>query len=100
MTRVLNKLSASKVATAKGPASLSDGGHLTLLAGPNQSKRWIFRFSRNGKEREISLGTFPAVSLADARRKQDQLNAALAEDEPLTGPRRGTVKPFEPLQNK
>jgi len=34
-------------------------------------KGWIFRYALAGKRRDMGLGSFPAVSLADARRKAD-----------------------------
>jgi hypothetical protein len=42
MARMLNRLSASKVATAKGPHTYSDGGHLYLSVDVNNNRRWIF----------------------------------------------------------
>jgi integrase len=40
---------------------------LVLRIGPGTSKRWLFRFKLKGKASRISLGSFPAVSLAQAR---------------------------------
>ncbi|HZZ59712.1 MAG TPA: integrase arm-type DNA-binding domain-containing protein [Roseiarcus sp.] len=94
MARTLNRLTAGKVATARGPAVLRDGGHLVLRIDKNQNKRWTFVYANNGREREISLGTYPALSLADARKKRDQMNAALANGEPLASPRQKDALTF------
>ncbi|GJH22244.1 integrase arm-type DNA-binding domain-containing protein [Caballeronia novacaledonica] len=46
---------------------LSDGGNLFLQVSPSGSKSWIFRYARNGREREAGLGGLDVVSLAMAR---------------------------------
>jgi integrase len=48
---------------------LSDGNGLTLLVYPNRSKYWVYRYRHLGKEKSLSLGVYPEVSLADARLK-------------------------------
>jgi integrase len=63
------KLSAVEVAKAKGPAVLHDGGGLYLRVSPTGSKAWVFRFQLAGKRRDMGLGPFPDISLAEAREK-------------------------------
>lgn len=46
---------------------LSDGGHLHLLVHPNGSKLWRMGYSYHGNRRQISLGKYPVISLAEAR---------------------------------
>jgi integrase len=94
MTRTLNRLTASGCATKKGPRAYADGGHLYLYVDNKQRRRFVFIYARGGRQREISLGPFPALSLADARVKRDQLNAALARGEQLTGPRQQELETF------
>jgi integrase len=94
MARTLNKLSASQVATAKGVRTYSDGGHLYLSVDVNHNRRWIFIYARDGRQREISLGTYPALSLSDARKKRDEMNTSLARREPLAGPRQKSGQTF------
>ena len=53
------------------PYLLSDGNGLHLLVNPNGSKLWRFRYRIGGKQNLLSLGSFPEVSLADARDKRD-----------------------------
>ncbi|WP_171255314.1 Arm DNA-binding domain-containing protein [Acinetobacter sp. SFA] len=52
---------------------LSDGGNLYFRVDPNRSRYWIFNYSRpyTDKRNEVSLGTYPEVSLEDARRRRD-----------------------------
>ncbi|HWT80280.1 MAG TPA: Arm DNA-binding domain-containing protein, partial [Candidatus Methylomirabilis sp.] len=43
---------------------LSDGEGLTLVIYPNGSKYWRYRYRFLGKEKTLSLGIYPEVSLA------------------------------------
>lgn len=45
----------------------SDGRGLSLVVHPNGSKYWHGRYRVNGKEQTKSLGSYPDVSLAQAR---------------------------------
>ncbi|HEY3982494.1 tyrosine-type recombinase/integrase [Cedecea sp.] len=54
------------------PYTLSDGGGLSILIEPNGSKGWRFRYRFDGKPKMLSLGTYPTVSLTDARQKRDE----------------------------
>jgi integrase len=49
------------------PYKLSDGEGLVLLIQPNGSKWWRFRYRYNGKEKMLSIGTYPEVTLKEAR---------------------------------
>ena len=61
-------LSAAKVKTA-GPGKYHDGAGagLFLRVDPTGGKFWVQRITIYGKRREIGLGSYPVVSLADAR---------------------------------
>jgi Arm DNA-binding domain len=73
---VLNKLTAVGVEKQKEPGKYSDGGGLKLQVSDSKRgggcKSWSLVYSFRGKEREMGLGTFPAVSLAEARRLRDK----------------------------
>ena len=49
------------------PYKLSDGNGLFLLIQPNGSRWWRYRYRFNGKEKMLSLGTYPDVTLKEAR---------------------------------
>lgn len=72
MAQVKSRLTAVEVRQAK-PAEtgkariLADGGGLRLVIKPNGSKYWQFRFTRDGKESSVQLGSYPDVDLATAR---------------------------------
>lgn len=57
---------------AKGadPVTLRDGGGLELRITHTGNRAWLFRYYRPGtkKRNNISLGSYPAISLADARK--------------------------------
>lgn len=67
MARALNRLSAVEVKKIAKKGRYSDGGGLYLRVSPSLSKSWVFRWVRNGAENEMGLGSYPEVSLADAR---------------------------------
>ena len=52
------------------PHLLADGNGLALRIWPDGSKTWLFRYRRpgTGKENFLSLGPYPDITLADARR--------------------------------
>lgn len=59
------------------PYKLSDGDGLSLLVKTNGSKLWRFRYQFAGKEKMLSLGSFPAISLAQAREALKKAHALL-----------------------
>jgi len=59
---------------------LTDGNSLHLLIKPNGSKLWRLRYRFGGKQNMLSLGSFPEISLADARAKRDDARKLLAND--------------------
>ena len=47
---------------------LSDGFGLYLKVRPNSTtKTWVYRFTQNSKTQKMQIGTYPRVSLAEAR---------------------------------
>jgi integrase len=58
---------------------LFDGGGLYLLVNPNGSKYWRYKYRFLGKENHLALGTFPEVSLAEARAKHLKSREQLAD---------------------
>ena len=70
------------------PFKLADGGGLHLLITPAGSRWWRLRFRVHGKEQMLSLGTFPEVSLKEARDRRDQARRDLAKGIDLSAKRR------------
>jgi integrase len=61
------------------PYKLSDSGGLYALVSPSGSKLWRLKYRFGGKEKVLSFGAYPIVSLATARRKRDEAKQLLAE---------------------
>ncbi|MCH8209713.1 MAG: DUF4102 domain-containing protein, partial [Nitrospinae bacterium] len=57
------------------PYKIGDSGGLFLLVTPAGGKWWRFKYRFLGKENLISLGTYPLVSLTEARAKRDEFRA-------------------------
>lgn len=70
------KIRATK-ATEKS-VKLFDGGGLYLLVNPNGSRWWRLKYRFHGRERGISLGVFPEVSLKAARERRDEAKRLVA----------------------
>ena len=64
-----SRLKASK--PQQKPYKLADSLGLVLLVNPNGGRLWRFRYSHNGREGMISLGSYPATSLKEARERRD-----------------------------
>ena len=62
------------------PYKLADGEGLHLLVQPSSAKLWRFRYQFAGKEKMISFGAFPEVSLAEARGKREDARKLVAAD--------------------
>lgn len=61
------------------PYKVPDSGGLFLLVQPTGALLWRFRYKVFGVERKLSLGTFPEVSLQQARRLRDNARADVEE---------------------
>ena len=64
-------LTALKVKQNLKPGMYADGLGLYLKVRDGSSKSWIFRYRIGGKLRDMGLGPFHTVSLAEAREKAD-----------------------------
>ena len=63
----MHALTPAFVKRVKTPGDHTDGYGLTLRVDARGNKRWIQRLTIRGKQRNLGLGTWPEVSLADAR---------------------------------
>jgi integrase len=62
------KLRALKPSTR--PFKCADAEGLFVLVKPNGSKLWRFSYRFQGKQKTLALGSYPQVSLLDARKKR------------------------------
>ena len=78
-TNKLTKLSITKVKCSDKQKKLSDGGGLYLLLHPNKSKYWRMKYRGAGRDKTVSFGVCPEVSLADARISRDEAKKLIRE---------------------
>jgi integrase len=85
MAKLTKPLTNTEVKQAKPKDKLyklSDGGGLLLRVKPNGFKTWIFDYYKpHSKSRtNIGFGTYPEVSLAQARKKRDEARELIAQE--------------------
>ena len=76
-------LTDTAIRTAKPdtkPTRLFDGGGLYVEISPAGGKLWRLKYRFDGKEKRLALGTYPHVSLKDARQRRDEAKKLLAND--------------------
>jgi integrase len=74
-------LTSTKIRAAKPhekPYKLSDSGGLYLLVNPNNSLWWRLKYRFEGREKSLSLGVYPHVSLQQARSQRDEAKKSVA----------------------
>jgi integrase len=77
------RLTVAKVKAA-GTGKHPDGANLWLQVGPNGSRSWYLRYTLHGHRREMGLGTYPLVGLAEARdRAAEQRKLLLGGVDPI-----------------
>ncbi len=74
---------------------ISDGGGLHLKITPRGSKLWRLKYRFDGREKLLSFGPYPLVTLKDAREKRDAAKRLL-----LSGQDPGAAKKAALLQAK
>jgi hypothetical protein len=71
---------AAKNAKAQGKAyKLSDEKGMFLLVTPNGAKWWRLKYRFAGKEKLLSLGVYPEISLRKARDRRDAARKLLGD---------------------
>lgn len=68
-TRLLTEKAIGNAKSTAKQFTMKDGGGLFVLVHPNGSKYFQLRATLNGKEKLVRLGTYPDLSLSDARVK-------------------------------
>lgn len=58
--------------------TFADGGGLSLIVAATGGKYWQYNFRHNGKQKSLRLGTYPDVSLSQAREQHIQARKQLA----------------------
>ena len=100
----IKELEARNAAPKEKPFKLADGEGLYLLVQPNGSKLWRMKYRFAGKEKCLSFGAYPSVSVACARheRLKAKYTLSLGKD-PISGlidPSASTALTFEEIARR
>ena len=89
------KLSATRVKALTDPGRYSDGDGLHLFITKKGRKSWVQRITVDGRRRDIGLGGYPTVSLAQARKRAtDNREAISSGRDPVAEKHRPEVPTF------
>lgn len=79
---------------------LADEQGLYLLITPNGSKLWKLKYRFEGIEKKLSFGSFPEVSLADARAERDKARKQIKADKIDPGILKNSIKRSKKLASE
>jgi integrase len=105
MARITRPLTNTEVDKAKPQAkvsSLFDGEGLELKINPSGTKKWIFKYYKpfTKKRTNLTLGVYPDISLADARKLRAKSKELLAKDiDPKDHKNKVSLQQKERLEN-
>lgn len=68
----MSKLTPKFVKEIDQPGSYQDGRGLILRVAETQRKSWVFRYMLSKQRHDLALGTYPALSLREARLEADK----------------------------
>jgi integrase len=69
MAKAVERLTALQAKRASGPGLLGDGKGLYLRVGEGGAKSWVLRYMLDGRAREMGLGSYYDLNLAEARER-------------------------------
>ncbi|MCY4579257.1 MAG: integrase arm-type DNA-binding domain-containing protein [Chloroflexi bacterium] len=91
----MSRLTVAKVKGLQTPGRYADGSGLYLNIAKRGSKSWVLRITIDGRRRDMGLGGFPDVGLAQARRRAADNRAAVADGRnPIEEKRRASTPTF------
>lgn len=89
------KLTAAKCRALSEAGRYGDGNTLFLVVAPRGSKSWVQRLTVRGRRRDIGLGGYPLVTLAEAREQaEDNRRIARKGGDPLEARRKAETPTF------
>jgi len=74
----LTHIQITKAKPKTKPYKIADGGGLFLLVNPSGSKLWRMKYRVDGKEKLLSFGPYPDLSLQNARRARESAREQIA----------------------
>jgi integrase len=92
MAKLVDRLTDFRIARIKGEGRYPDGRGLYLVWLTSTSRSWLFRYMLRGRSREMGLGPYPLIGIAEARQKRDDARRLLLEGtDPIDRRRAGKV---------
>jgi hypothetical protein len=89
-----DNLTVAKVRSLRTPGRYLDGNGLSLHVITSERRRWLFRYMRQGRERQLTLGDADLITLGEARRLHTEARALLAKGiDPLDAKHADKPKP-------
>ncbi len=82
---------------AAKPGRHGDGDGLMLVVSASGAKKWVLRYQAAGKRRDKGLGSYPHVSLKDARAKAAEDRRALAAGQDPIAARKAAERAAKPV---
>jgi integrase len=77
--RTLNRLTSIGINKLSGRGYYADGGGLYFRISEFDTRSWAFRYTKLGKAREMGLGSYPDVTLKEARESATRARQSLRE---------------------
>ncbi len=96
---VLTNTACEKAKAKEKPYKLADGGGLYLLVKANGTRHWRLKYRFLGKEKLLALGTYPLVTLAEAREGREKAKKLLSLDPPIDPVSQKSENKRQALQN-
>lgn len=94
MARRTSKRLTSRTVDTAAPGKHADGDGLYLIVSETRARKWVFRYMRAGRAREMGFGQAAGAGLAEARRKTAEVRAKLlAGIDPLSEKARAAAVP-------
>ena len=79
MAKPITDVALRKAKPQDRPYKIAAGNGLFLLVNPIGSKLWRWKYRVAGKEKLLALGSYPVVSLQDARQRHEEARRLLAQ---------------------
>lgn len=76
---MLTDVKIKSLKTKEKPYAVADEKGLSIEVSPKGSKWWRFKYRFEGKQKRLSLGTYPDVNLKLARERRDNLRKQVAD---------------------
>ncbi|HEY1874673.1 MAG TPA: Arm DNA-binding domain-containing protein [Steroidobacteraceae bacterium] len=75
---MLTDIAIRKERPAIRPRKLFDGGGMYLLLNPDGTRWWRLKYRIEGREKLLSLGVYPEITLKRARERRDEARRLIA----------------------